>query len=306
MSATAAEFAYNEMGWKTAYVVTDQIIAYTRSLSEYFLVHFDAIGGKILLEDTYTNGDNDFSAQLARLKALDEEPDVIFISSYGVDTNEFEHFTYATGITQYDWRNRYNKIYGRRNRGKVTEETQESGIKLEIFPVSHSYPFPKKGFEKLGWYNQGMYEPYSDFIRMGNDLHAIYNSGLAPYNAYPQDWKDSFIPDDVANVIPLAGIAHVDYNAGITTAFARIDTFTDWYRDMAKLGGNKLDDPVTGDGYDFDTVNEVLQAGFDAGILPRAHEGGSYTYTNRSLDNTRPGYYDNYRSSTVLQSRRVF
>ena len=85
MSATAAEFAYNEMGWKTAYVVTDQIIAYTRSLSEYFLVHFDAIGGKILLEDTYTNGDNDFSAQLARLKALDEEPDVIFISSNGWD-----------------------------------------------------------------------------------------------------------------------------------------------------------------------------------------------------------------------------
>ena len=55
MSATAAEFAYNEMGWKTAYVVTDQIIAYTRSLSEYFLVHFDAIGGKILLEDTLRN-----------------------------------------------------------------------------------------------------------------------------------------------------------------------------------------------------------------------------------------------------------
>ena len=228
------------------------------------------------------------------------------VSSYGVDTNEFEHFTYATGITQYDWRRRYNKIYGRRNRGKVTEETQESGIKLEIFPVSHSYPFPKKGFEKLGWYKADMYEQYSDFIRMGNDLHAIYNSGVAPYNAYPQDWKDSFIPDDVANVIPLAGIAHVDYNAGITTAFARIDTFTDWYRDMAKLGGGKLDDPITGNAYDFDTANEVLKAGFAAGILPRTHEGGSYTYTNRSLDNTRPGYYDNYRSSTILQSRRVF
>jgi branched-chain amino acid transport system substrate-binding protein len=85
MSATAAEFAYNEKGWKTAYVVTDQIIAYTKSLSEYFLVHFEAIGGKILLEDTYTNGDLDFSAQLARLKALKEKPDVIFLSSYGVD-----------------------------------------------------------------------------------------------------------------------------------------------------------------------------------------------------------------------------
>ena len=99
MSATAAEFAYNEKGWKTAYVVTDQIIAYTRSLSEYFLVHFDAIGGKILLEDTYTNGDNDFSAQLARLKALDEEPDVIFISSYGIDIALITKTLREAGIT---------------------------------------------------------------------------------------------------------------------------------------------------------------------------------------------------------------
>ncbi|HFD16422.1 MAG TPA: ABC transporter substrate-binding protein, partial [Rhodospirillales bacterium] len=72
-------------GWKTAYVVTDQFIAYTKSLSKYFVEHYANIGGKILLEDTYTNGDNDFSAQLARLQALEEKPEVIFISSYGSD-----------------------------------------------------------------------------------------------------------------------------------------------------------------------------------------------------------------------------
>jgi ABC-type branched-subunit amino acid transport system substrate-binding protein len=85
MGAAGAEYAYNEKGWKTAYVVTDQFIAYTKSLAKYFVEHFQAIGGKILLEDTYTNGDNDFSAQLARLKALGEKPDVIYISSYGTD-----------------------------------------------------------------------------------------------------------------------------------------------------------------------------------------------------------------------------
>lgn len=85
MGATAAEFAFNEKGWKTAYVVTDQFIAYTKSLSKYFLAHYQALGGEVLLEDTYTNGDNDFSAQLARLQALETKPDVIFISSYGTD-----------------------------------------------------------------------------------------------------------------------------------------------------------------------------------------------------------------------------
>ena len=84
MGATAAEYAM-EQGWDTAYVVTDQFIAYTKSLAKYFKEHYEALGGEILLEDTYTQGDNDFSAQLARLQALEEQPDVIFVSSYGQD-----------------------------------------------------------------------------------------------------------------------------------------------------------------------------------------------------------------------------
>ena len=85
MGATAADFAFKEKGWKTAYVVTDQFIAYTKSLSKYFIEQFKANGGEIILEDTYTNGDNNFSAQLARLQALGKKPDVIFLSSYGQD-----------------------------------------------------------------------------------------------------------------------------------------------------------------------------------------------------------------------------
>ena len=85
MGATAADFAVKEKGWKTAYVVTDQFIAYTKSLSKYFVEQFKADGGEILLEDTYTNGDNNFSAQLSRLQALGKKPDVIFVSSYGQD-----------------------------------------------------------------------------------------------------------------------------------------------------------------------------------------------------------------------------
>ncbi len=85
MGAVAADYAFKEKGWKTAYVVTDQFIAYTKSLSKYFIEQFKANGGEIILEDTYTNGDNDFSAQLARLQALGKKPDVIFLSSYGQD-----------------------------------------------------------------------------------------------------------------------------------------------------------------------------------------------------------------------------
>jgi branched-chain amino acid transport system substrate-binding protein len=85
MGATAAEYAVKDRGWKKAYVVTDQFIDYTKSLSRYFIQHFKTLGGKVLLEDKYTQGEQDFSAQLARLKALPERPDVLFISSYMPD-----------------------------------------------------------------------------------------------------------------------------------------------------------------------------------------------------------------------------
>ena len=85
MGAAAAEYAFEERGWKTAYVVTDTFIDYTTSLSEYFIEHFKNIGGTVIREDKYTQGDQDFSAQLARIQALETKPDVFFISSYMPD-----------------------------------------------------------------------------------------------------------------------------------------------------------------------------------------------------------------------------
>ncbi len=85
MGAAAAEWGYQEKGWKTAYVVTDTFIDYTKSLSVYFSETWEHLGGEIVGKDTYTQGDQNFSAQLQRLKNLPEQPDVIFVSSYMPD-----------------------------------------------------------------------------------------------------------------------------------------------------------------------------------------------------------------------------
>jgi branched-chain amino acid transport system substrate-binding protein len=85
MGAAAAEYAYEVKGWKTAYVVTDTFIDYTTSLSEFFIKAFKMYGGKVFAEDKYTQGDQDFSAQLARIQALKEKPDLLYISSYMPD-----------------------------------------------------------------------------------------------------------------------------------------------------------------------------------------------------------------------------
>ncbi|HTO22884.1 MAG TPA: ABC transporter substrate-binding protein [Spirochaetia bacterium] len=98
MGAATAEFAYNQKGWKVGYVVTDTFIDYTKSLSRYFIQHFKKLGGTILAEDTYVQGAQDFSAQLARLKAA-KKPDFIFISSYMPDLGTIIRTIREAGIT---------------------------------------------------------------------------------------------------------------------------------------------------------------------------------------------------------------
>ena len=85
MGAAVADWSYNELGLKNAYVVTDTFIDYTTSLSEYFIESMEELGGTIVGQDTYTQGDQDFSAQLQRLKATGSKADVIFVSSYMPD-----------------------------------------------------------------------------------------------------------------------------------------------------------------------------------------------------------------------------
>jgi branched-chain amino acid transport system substrate-binding protein len=85
MGATAAEYAYKTKNWTKAWVVTDTFIDYTTSLSRYFIAQFKSLGGKVLFEDTYTQGAQDFSAQLARIQASTETPDFIYVSSYMPD-----------------------------------------------------------------------------------------------------------------------------------------------------------------------------------------------------------------------------
>jgi branched-chain amino acid transport system substrate-binding protein len=99
MGAAAAQYA-REQGWDTAYVVTDDFIQYTKDLGLYFVEHFKTLGGTVLFEESYTQGAGDFSAQLARIKALPEQPDFFYISSYMPDLGLIIRTMREAGITQ--------------------------------------------------------------------------------------------------------------------------------------------------------------------------------------------------------------
>jgi branched-chain amino acid transport system substrate-binding protein len=78
-----AEFASKDLKAKTAYVLKDTAMDFTINLAAYFEERFKKINGKnaIMLEDTFKTGDQDFSAQVNRLKTLTKKPDLLYISS---------------------------------------------------------------------------------------------------------------------------------------------------------------------------------------------------------------------------------
>ena len=85
MGAVIAERAYTNDGMKTCYAIVDDFINYTKDLGEYFIMSYERLGGEILREDHFNQGKVDVPALIAHYRALPEQPDCIFISSYMPD-----------------------------------------------------------------------------------------------------------------------------------------------------------------------------------------------------------------------------
>ena len=79
-----AEWAYKSRGWKTAYVLRDTTLTYTRSQCFGFIQRWTEIAGEkaLLGIDEFKNADPSIATQIARIKVLNSQPDVIFICSY--------------------------------------------------------------------------------------------------------------------------------------------------------------------------------------------------------------------------------
>ena len=79
-AAAGAEYGFNNFG-PNAYLLWDKGVEYTTLLGGYFKDRFTELGGTIVLEDQYDDEATDFSAQIAKIKALPEQPDFYFISA---------------------------------------------------------------------------------------------------------------------------------------------------------------------------------------------------------------------------------
>ena len=212
------------------------------------------------------------------------------VSSYGLNNDEWESYSYNTGSSKSSWDQRANRIYGNRYLARIEEETQESAIKLSAFPPSHSYPFGPE-YQKLGLYNKTLHDQYVNFILLGNFAFQLYKQKLSGYSA---SWISKFL--NPADVSYDASIGEIVYSKipgkenDFSQAFQKIDEWTDTWRAIGE--GKSLFDDVQGDFLSFGSLKTLLAEN----NLISQYDGS----------NTRPGYNTNFRRYSAIQSRRVF
>jgi len=79
-AAAGAEYAYDKFG-HNAYFLWDKGVEYTTLLGAYFKSRFTELGGTIALEESYDDKATDFSAQIAKIKALATQPDFYYVAA---------------------------------------------------------------------------------------------------------------------------------------------------------------------------------------------------------------------------------
>jgi branched-chain amino acid transport system substrate-binding protein len=78
--AVLARFAINTLKAKRIAVITSVSTAYSVGLGKVFRERFTALGGEIIIEQKYAEGDKDFRAQLTAIRAT--KPDAIFSTGF--------------------------------------------------------------------------------------------------------------------------------------------------------------------------------------------------------------------------------
>jgi branched-chain amino acid transport system substrate-binding protein len=92
-----AEFVHDNLKFNKAAVLYDQTQAYSKGLRDDFVKSYTAMGGTITSEQTFSGGDQDFSAQLTSIKATD--PQIILVPGYYTEGGNIALQARKLGIT---------------------------------------------------------------------------------------------------------------------------------------------------------------------------------------------------------------
>lgn len=192
-ATVSAEWAYGE-GLTNAYVLYSPDTQYT-TLPLYFSDVFKTLGGAVAGEGTYTIGQQDFSAEVTKIKSMDPAVDVVMTSAYEPDFPAFIRQLRAAGVTA--------QVIGSDGiDSPTTFSLGEAAEGLVFSTAGHATPgspleeFNKKYAEKYGE------ETDTIFSAIGYDLMKVIEAGvIAAGSIEPQAIRDA-----VANLENVQGV----------------------------------------------------------------------------------------------------
>lgn len=85
--AAIAEYAYSR-GWHTADVVTDKLLVYFQNVCQGFTLRFEQLGGKIVDQESFTQGDGTIDNVATRINSKPAQV-IAFCTSFGTDQPSF-------------------------------------------------------------------------------------------------------------------------------------------------------------------------------------------------------------------------
>jgi branched-chain amino acid transport system substrate-binding protein len=80
--AVMAEYAYDKLGARSAYLLRDTGLEYSKAFCQYFEQRFTELGGTIVGKDDFANDDQSIASQISNLRSASPQPDVIAYCSY--------------------------------------------------------------------------------------------------------------------------------------------------------------------------------------------------------------------------------
>ncbi len=86
-------------GYENAYLLTSPDTDYTQMLPRFFAISFESKGGKIVGESTFSFGQQDFSAEVTKIRTTTPAPDVIMTASYEPEFPAFLTQLRAAGLS---------------------------------------------------------------------------------------------------------------------------------------------------------------------------------------------------------------
>ncbi len=97
-AAAAAEFAYENGARSVVLLISHDVGSYSLLTPEYFAQAFERLGGKVLGRINYNSGLADYTPQITEIKAMDEQPDIIFGGMIVPEAGVFPRQLAAAGL----------------------------------------------------------------------------------------------------------------------------------------------------------------------------------------------------------------